>query len=242
LVTGFLLSLLAAHITADFVLQPARWVRDKVERKWRSPFLYLHVIVHAAVMFAFLGFQGLYWSTVLLIALSHFFIDLAKLYAQHGYPRRAIAWFLADQGAHLAVIGLALYCWHPFDLCWLGTENALLLLIALLALTRVSSIAVGTLMSRWSVESLSEDASLPQAGQYIGMLERLFVFCFIALGQWQAIGFLLAAKSVFRFSDLSRAKDRQLTEYILIGTLLSFGLAIGISLLYLHVQSGLAPD
>ena len=97
-------------------------------------------------------------------------------------------------------------------------------------------------MSRWRVESLSEDASLPQAGQYIGMLERLFVFGFIALNQWQAIGFLLAAKSVFRFSDLSRAKDRQLTEYILIGTLLSFGLAIGISLLYLHVQTGLGSD
>jgi len=45
---------------------------------------------------------------------------------------------------------------------------------------------------------------------------------------------LIAAKSVFRFGDLSRAKDRKLTEYILIGTFLSFGLAIAIGLGYLY--------
>lgn len=89
-------------------------------------------------------------------------------------------------------------------------------------------------MDSWNLKEDSKSESLPQAGKYIGMLERLFVFCFVVLGQWQGIGFLIAAKSVFRFSDLSRAKDRKLTEYILIGTLLSFGLAIGISFLYQH--------
>lgn len=56
--------------------------------------------------------------------------------------------------------------------------------------------------------------------------KRLFIFSFIILDYWEGIGFLLAAKSVFRFGDLSNAKDRNLTEYILIGTLLSFGIAI----------------
>ncbi|TVR27761.1 MAG: DUF3307 domain-containing protein, partial [Balneolaceae bacterium] len=36
----------------------------------------------------------------------------------------------------------------------------------------------------------------------------------------------LAAKSIFRFGDLTRSKDRKLTEYILVGTLLSFLIAI----------------
>lgn len=67
---------------------------------------------------------------------------------------------------------------------------------------------------------------LLSAGKYIGILQRLFVLGFILLNQWSSIGLLIAAKSVFRFSDLSRAKDRKLTEYILIGTLISFGLAI----------------
>jgi hypothetical protein len=46
----------------------------------------------------------------------------------------------------------------------------------------------------------------------------------------EAVGFLLAAKSVFRFGDLKDDHDRMRTEYVLIGTLLSFGIAIGISL------------
>lgn len=40
----------------------------------------------------------------------------------------------------------------------------------------------------------------------------------------EAVGFLLAAKSVFRFGDLRDDQDRKRTEYVLIGTLLSFGL------------------
>jgi hypothetical protein len=52
------------------------------------------------------------------------------------------------------------------------------------------------------------------------------------LNQWSAIGLLITAKSVFRFGDLSKAKNRKLTEYVLIGTLLSFGIAIAVGLLF----------
>ena len=88
-------------------------------------------------------------------------------------------------------------------------------------------------MSKWSLEEDNSEDSLESAGKYIGILERLFVF--ILLNQWSAIGLLIAAKSVFRFGDLSRAKDRKLTEYILIGTLISFGLAIFIGPVYQYL-------
>lgn len=91
-------------------------------------------------------------------------------------------------------------------------------------------------MSNWAFKEDKAEDSLENAGKYIGILERLFVFGFIVLNQWSAIG-LLTAKSVFRFSDLSRAKDRKLTEYILIGTLLSFGLAILIAVSYKYLIS-----
>ena len=81
-------------------------------------------------------------------------------------------------------------------------------------------------MRPWATSIPQDHApSLENAGRYIGMLERLFVFGFIAAGHWQGVGFLLAAKSIFRFGDLRQAGDRQLTEYVLIGTLLSFGAA-----------------
>ena len=78
--------------------------------------------------------------------------------------------------------------------------------------------------------------SLPNAGKYIGIIERLFVLIFIILGRWEAIGLLITAKSVFRFNDLKESNSRKLTEYILIGTLLSFGLAIMTGLIYLGVS------
>src|SRR5699024_1678830 len=70
---------------------------------------------------------------------------------------------------------------------------------------------------------------------YIGMLERVFIFVFIITGNWEGIGFLLAAKSIFRFGDLKDSKDRNLTEYILIGTLLSFGIVDATALLVIHL-------
>ena len=68
------------------------------------------------------------------------------------------------------------------------------------------------------------------AGQRIGYLERTLILTFILLNQFSAIGFLLAAKSVFRFGDLTKDKDKKLTEYVMLGTLTSFTLTILIGL------------
>lgn len=62
-------------------------------------------------------------------------------------------------------------------------------------------------------------------GRLIGILERIFVFIFVLLGQFTAIGFILAAKGVARFQDF---KSRTFAEYVLIGTLLSTLLAMGV--------------
>lgn len=85
------------------------------------------------------------------------------------------------------------------------------------------------LLSKWNLENFEGEA-LHKAGWYIGVLERLFILGFVVTDYWAGIGFLIAAKSIFRFSDLSRSKDRKLTEYVLIGTLLSYGLALVIAL------------
>ena len=79
----------------------------------------------------------------------------------------------------------------------------------------------------------------PGAGRLIGQVERLLIFVFILLGQYAAIGFLIAAKSVLRYGEL-KATDpasadtvRKEAEYVLIGTLLSVAWAIGAGLLTL---------
>ncbi len=55
-------------------------------------------------------------------------------------------------------------------------------------------------------------------------------------GRWEGIGFLIAAKSVFRFSDIKNNVNNKLTDYFLIGTLLSIGIALFTGLMVLYAQ------
>lgn len=61
-------------------------------------------------------------------------------------------------------------------------------------------------------------------GRLIGLLERIFIFIFVLMSQYSAIGFILAAKGVTRFNNFK--DDRPFAEYVLIGTLLSTLLAL----------------
>ena len=89
------------------------------------------------------------------------------------------------------------------------------------------------LISLHQLSNVDDKLSLESAGKLIGMLERVLVFVFIYMGRWEGVGFLLAAKSVFRFGVLKDAHSMKLTEYVLIGTLLSFGIAIVIGIIIL---------
>ncbi len=77
----------------------------------------------------------------------------------------------------------------------------------------------------------TEETDLPNAGKLIGIVERWLIVVFILISQFEAIGFLLAAKSIMRFKSDESLK----TEYLLTGTLLSFAIAIGTGLLIFHL-------
>lgn len=64
----------------------------------------------------------------------------------------------------------------------------------------------------------------------IGWTERTLIFLLIITSNLAAVGFILTAKSIFRYVDLKDSKDKKKTEYILIGTLLSFAFAVTIGL------------
>lgn len=231
-----LLKLLLAHVLGDFVLQPAKWVEHKMERKIKSGYLYLHLLVHLLAMLTVLGFNFAFLPGVFVIVLTHYLIDLSKLYLTGRADSKLL--FVLDQLAHLVVIFFVAQHYTPqLGISFSFGEQELLFTLTLLCVTSVSSVIIRVLMSAWKMAD--DSSSLKNAGMYIGILERLFVFVFIVMGQWQAIGFLIAAKSVFRFSDLTRAKDRKLTEYILIGTLLSFALAVAFSLIYIALKEKL---
>ncbi|MCG8477171.1 MAG: DUF3307 domain-containing protein [Cytophagales bacterium] len=236
-----IIKLTLAHLAGDFLLQRNAWVEDKQNNKWKSSGLYLHLGMHAVCLLAVLEFNiSKYWLGMLSILGSHLLIDLSKLYIESRHKSRL--WFFLDQLAHFAVIITVATAYSSVKTDWsvIYSSQTLLFLSAVLCCTSAGAILIPILMSPWDkqIKAIEEDPerdALPKAGKYIGMLERLLVFSFIAINQWAGVGFLLTAKSIFRFGDLSKGKDRKLTEYILIGTLLSFGLAIGIGLGYNYV-------
>jgi hypothetical protein len=102
-------------------------------------------------------------------------------------------------------------------------------------LTYPTSAAISYFFKRWQRSFDEEEKKeldtdlkdgLKSAGKIIGILERMLIFTFIILGQYEAIGFLIAAKSIYRFTDLKSSSERKFSEYVLIGTLLSFIIAI----------------
>ena len=228
------LQLLLVHLIGDFLLQPNKWEKNKRTGKIKSPYLYAHVCVHGFLLLLVFQFDAHYLSAIGITIASHFIIDLAKLYSYSQVNEKLL--FFTDQFGHLLVILGVVSIYHPLKLNseYFLTPNNLVLVLALILLTSVTSICLKILLSEWKPK---EKKTLKMAGTYIGMLERLFIFGFVVIDFWDGIGFLLAAKSVFRFGDLSNANDRNLTEYVLIGTLLSFGIAILVSEGYLRVLS-----
>ena len=224
------LKLLLAHLLADFILQPSKWVSEKERLLLKSKKLYLHLAVH------FICMAVMVWNISLLplilgITIVHGIIDYLKLKYQKNNRRTA---FFLDQFLHVATLVLAVWLYQNdlFRGSGFSWQNYYLPIVtALVWLTIPCSMVIRTIISAWSsqIQFRSADIetkSLQNAGKIIGILERLLVFIFIMENHWEAVGFLITAKSVFRFSDLKLAQDRKLTEYILIGTLLSFGIAI----------------
>src|SRR5690554_49922 len=236
----FTLKILLAHIIGDFVLQPTKWVKDRSENGIKSKYLYAHIGVHFSLLILLFVTQlSTALGYILWIIVWHYLIDLGKVYAKRTNRWSPLGLFVTDQCMHLLVLWMVVMTkfsqWRVLiELSW---EWLLLCLIALLLITSVTSIGMKLFFRKWSDafrKKTQKKESLKNAGNIIGITERLLIVLFININFPEGIGYLLAAKSIFRFGDLTNAKDRKLTEYILSGTLISFAIAIivGIALKY----------
>ena len=104
----YLIRLIIAHLIGDFFLQPNAWVKDKERRKLKSAKLYLHVMIHVALIFViFLSFDV--WKAALTIGIIHLIIDALKSIFQTNKNARIL--FFADQVLHFSLIVVV---WHLF--------------------------------------------------------------------------------------------------------------------------------
>lgn len=223
--------LVCGHLLSDFALQSTWMVRHKARRPSA-------LLAHAAVVFAvqaacvLTAFRHPFGLVLAAgIAALHAAIDLAKGRAA---PRFALAPFLADQLLHLATLALALRLW----LWRFGGPPPTPLGPDALAAAYRTAVLVGAYAFNWNgasaivtsvLASVGADASEPtgerpaRVGRVIGILERMLVLTAVSLGQWGAVGFVVAAKSIARFSQL---EDRSFAETYLVGTMTSVLLAV----------------
>lgn len=230
------LILLTAHLLADFVLQTEMMAARK-NTSWKI-LLFHSVIAAATTVLVAGGFMPRHGLAALAVGISHGFIDWLKRYLTF-IPSRHLFWI--DQVAHFGVL-LAIAALspslgiHSFWTNLLGDyhsyQKALKIISALILAVPVGASVVGRILQPYA-ESAGVDTrvGIPNAGRFIGKLERLFVFLLICLDEPAGLAFLMFAKSLLRFGSVSDRRNRQLAEYVIIGTLLSFMWAAGVALL-----------
>ncbi len=216
--------LFLAHLMADFVLQNNRICKDKVERKWRSPNLYVHVIVVFALSWL-ASFDVSFWWCATIIGVSHFFIDLWKSFRQE-----KVEWFVLDQVSHIAVLAIIAWLWyshHEWSIAFGISLKVVMVIVAFLVCWKPANIFIKLMLKHFSVK-MPEDKEVGfKAGALIGTVERWLILIFVCLQRYEALGLLIAAKSIIRF----REKETVKTEYVLAGTLLSIFIAVVAGLL-----------
>ena len=218
---------------------------EMVRQKNRLPVLCSHAALLAILSYLACGLWGV-WQIPAVIFVTHALIDFVKARSGKTGP----ASFLIDQGAHGVVIALAAgaaAALAPAGPAWVDLLGgwylkALLVMSGAIACVWMGGYLIGAAvrpMQRRLTEQRRatapadgpDPAGFTDGGMMIGQLERALIFILTLTGQTAGIGFLIAAKSILRFGEAQDPAQRMEAEYIIIGTLMSFGWGILVSYL-----------
>ena len=225
---------LAAHFLGDYYLQ---W-QNLAQLKNNSPRgLIFHILLYGAAFLPTMLVSKPSLPALAVIILGHGLIDWLKFgYLHRADPkqkeekrvfRQEAPWlFLLDQGLHLLLIYLALKLWPAGGLqTWFPSQSFVYIrwILLLLLVGKPANVCFKRVFTRYA-NYRSKTTTVEGAGSLIGIFERVFTVIFVHLGQYSALGFLMAAKSLARFKLLS--EDQSFAEYYLIGTLYSILFAL----------------
>ena len=222
-------ALVAAFVAADPLI--AVWPR--LRPRGSSPFVVGAIVV--VIAFVMLGMPAA-WPAAILAG-----IIAAAALAVEDRARRASTWLWIRLGALLslaAVGGWIVPSLHGAVAAGrVGLHTALLwppgwYVFLLIVSGGYITVEWGCTWVERAIQPFTSHVSfgaaeegLPNGGRMIGRLERLLIYLFVLIGAPTAIGFLVTAKSILRFGEIKDRESRRLAEYIIIGTLMSFGFA-----------------
>jgi len=243
-----------AHILGDFYFQT-----DKLSKEKESSVKYLlfHGLVYLLTMtglsLAVFRFSRRLFLTAVLIAVSHLAVDFIKcLLSKKSVNERFL--FFTDQLLHIACIltaaffllrntGAPVYDYltkistfgDGIDVLWLFK-----LILLILLMCKPANVIFRKYLLRYKPDPDPEGSPSPKdwqrqedkalrVGGLIGSLERILIVIFMIMNQFAAIGLVMTAKSLARYSEI--ANNKEFSEYYLIGTLSSMIYSIVLSLL-----------
>ncbi|MGA9533921.1 MAG: hypothetical protein WBR18_14470 [Anaerolineales bacterium] len=236
---GALIPLLASHLMVDFMVWPRGYRQNA---KWFRAVG--HAGLYAVAGYLLLGRWRLWWILPLLLAYD-LLIRLPQTLRSRRREMESWIQFAVDQAAHfVGLAGLAgIIVDIPTELArstWLALWGDVYLDSLVVVAGAVTAIWVGAVVIGYSVQPFVDELQQARAeskppqtpiglgrgfevgGKRIGQLERALIYLLILVGEPTAIGFLIAAKSIFRIGELREGANRMEAEYILIGTLMSF--------------------
>lgn len=215
-----------AHLLGDFIFQSHNWTIHKKKKA-----LTWYHLWHALVIFFFsylLSFDFGFFKAAVFLTIIHFLTDVLKSYFQLRFAKKDSFYFFIDQLLHLGAMVLISYFYYSYN----GVNfiydiplNFIVITAGFLFCAKPSNIVIKNIFISMDLSiptntnSDKDDGDLPNAGKLIGLMERFLVLALILVGQYSAVGLIIAAKSILRFSDNKK------NEYVLIGTMLSFGIA-----------------
>lgn len=223
--------LVCGHILADFLVQSSRVAERK---RHHAGMLLLHggltLVTHLVLVLPFLNVKVA--AGVFALAVIHTGCDWLRARLIRRWSN-SLALFALDQALHLAFI---VYLWRVLIHCnalqqglldpgaeWLPLLTSWLVVLGGLVFNGKGGTTIVRLVLERFPDVVPKDERGYAMGRTIGVLERSLIFILVLLGQWGALGLVLAAKSIARFKELS---DQHFADYYLIGTLSSILVAI----------------
>jgi len=248
--------LLLCHFIGDYYIQTKRMAQSK-ESDYKKTIIhgivytipfFIVFIISAAYLKDLESFINLFW--ILAVAsVSHLVIDLIKCWKiktdiskkdsgmnlDHKNERdNKTTLFIADQSAHILILAAAallingstsyVSIWSSFS----DYAETLYLALLIIFITVPASIIFKIIFKKYQPITSSSE-SIKGAGEIIGFLERILTAVFFVMGEFTAVGFIIAAKSIARYDKIS--KDVAFAEYYLIGTLFSILITVAAFLL-----------
>jgi len=210
-----------AHLLTDFTFRP-----EKNNLALKNKFIKWHFFIALALSWL-LSLQLNFFFAAFCIALLHLIADLVKNYFNNTGILKKYA-FLVSQTIHLIfMLSIVLIFNKNFEIKPLidipMSLKQILIVSGFVFCTKPANAIIKEVINGFDIKVNNDgNDDLPNAGKLIGIIERFLVLTFIILNQFETVGFPIAAKSILRFKEDNTIK----TEYVLIGTMLSFGIAI----------------